>query len=193
MTNKTDINAQRVPENQFQWMDLPEDKSQRNPSELSIDPTEISLHIHYHTERERIERNKGLLRFDESLATIATAHSRDMRTREYIGHESPEGDTIGKRLDRFGYKPPTKTGDSMTRFGENIARDAYRIPVSSAGQHINQSVDDLANHVVQQWLDSPDHRKNLLNPEWVRQGIGTALYPYQAGAIVIVTQMFSNI
>lgn len=173
-------------------MDLPDEGGDRRPSELSISPEAIAYCTHYHTERARLDHGQGLLRFDEGLTEIATAHSRDMRTREYVGHQSPEGDNIGARLDRFEYLPPESGDRGGTRFGENIARNAYRVPVRSDGRHVNHTVEDLAAHVVEQWLDSPGHRENLLDGAWVREGIGVALYPYRSGAFVFVTQVFSD-
>jgi len=115
-----------------------------------------------------------------------------MRTREYLGHQSPEGDDVGRRLDRFDYTPPTTDRRGGVRFGENIARNAYRVPVESDGRHINHTVDEVASHIVDQWLDSPGHRENLLDSDWVREGTGVALYPHRSGAFVFITQVFSN-
>lgn len=193
MANERAPDRASPPDDGFMELDLPAETGGRLPSDVGISPTAIAYHTHYHTEQARLTHGHGLLRFDEALSEIATAHSRDMRTREYLGHESPEGDDVGARLDRFEYTPPTTDRRGEVRFGENIARNAYRIPVRSNGRHVNHTVDEVAAHVVEQWLDSPGHRDNLLDTEWVREGIGVALHPHRAGAFVFVTQVFSNV
>lgn len=176
----------------FMTLDLPDETGGQIPSEVGISPAALAHLTHYYTERARLDHDATLLRFDEDLAQIAVAHSRDMRTREYLGHESPEGDNIGERLDRFQYSPPESELEGV-RFGENIARNAYRVPVQSDGRHINYTVEDVAAHVVDQWLDSPEHRENLLDPTWAREGIGVAFHPHRSGAFVFVTQVFSDV
>lgn len=180
------------PGDEFVRIDLPDETGNRDPSDLDITPQAVAYLTHYYTEQARLDQEAGLLRFDDELAKIAVAHSRDMRTREYLGHYSPEGDGIGHRLDRFNYTQPTTDQQDGVRFGENIARNAYRVPVESDGHHVNRTIDELASHIVDQWLDSPGHRENLLDADWVREGIGVALHPHRSGAFVFITQVFSN-
>ena len=180
------------PGGEFMRIDLPDETGGRKPSELDISPQTVTYLTHYYTEQARLDDGAGLLRFDDELARIAVAHSRDMRTREYLGHHSPEGHDVGSRLDRFDYTPPTAEKRGGVRFGENIARNAYRVPVQTDGRRINQSADEVASHIVDQWLDSPGHRENLLDAGWVREGIGVALHPHRSGALVFITQVFSD-
>lgn len=173
-------------------IELPDTHNNIQASDLDISPTLISHTIHYYTEKTRLEYESGLLKFDHQLSNIAVAHSRDMRTREYIGHNSPDGDGLSDRIDRFDYTPPETDNKSRIKYGENIVRSGYKIPLGSDSHSINYTIDSLSEHIVEQWLDSAGHRENLLDNEWDREGIGTALYPYQSGAIVFVTQVFCN-
>lgn len=78
------------------------------------------------------------LLWNDQLETAAIAHSRDMQTRNYFAHKSPEGQNAGIRIDQAGYK--------WKAFGENIGM-GYR---------------DEAE-VVQAWKTSPSHCKNLMS------------------------------
>ena len=64
-----------------------------------------------------------------------------MARYDYIGHTSRNGSSARARVDRVGY--------SYRALGENVA----------GGQH---SVDT----VLQGWLDSPGHCKNLMSPDF---------------------------
>lgn len=88
------------------------------------------------------------------LAGAARAHTADMATRNYFAHVSPEGGTISMRAEAAGY-----TG--WLTLGENIA----------AGYTIQ--------NVVQGWIDSPGHCKNLMDPKFKEMGAG---YTYRTGS-----------
>jgi uncharacterized protein YkwD len=88
------------------------------------------------------------LRVDVRLMNSAATHARDMATRNYFSHSTPEGWGIGLRIYGWGY--PGWAG-----IGENIA----------GGQN-------SAWEVVQSWLASPGHRANLLNGAYKALGAG---------------------
>jgi uncharacterized protein YkwD len=79
------------------------------------------------------------LKWDASLFAAAAGHSLDMAKRNYFEHQSPEGRSVSDRAAANRY--PWKF------VGENIA----------AG---NRGVDD----VMQGWLASPDHCRNIMDP-----------------------------
>ena len=82
-----------------------------------------------------------------ALRTSARGHSRDMATRDYFDHTSPEGKGPSNRAVEAGYQ-----GSFV---GENIA----------AGQ-------PDPGRVVQAWLDSPGHCLNLMDPRYRVLGVG---------------------
>jgi uncharacterized protein YkwD len=100
------------------------------------------------TNAERADEGCGPLRADEQLHEAAVLHSQDMAERDYFDHVTPEGVGPGERAERAGY-------DSWG--GENIAW-GYR----------------SAEDVVEGWMDSPGHRENILNCDFVAIGIGAA-------------------
>ena len=52
---------------------------------------------------------------------------------------------------------------------------------------LTPTMDELAAGVFEGWLHSPDHRDNILTPEWNREGIGVTV---AEGRQVFVTQNF---
>lgn len=97
---------------------------------------------------------------DEGLARAAREHAAEMAKLEYFSHGSPvpAHDTLTKRL--------ALAGCPMVDVAENIAM---------LGRH--GSVAATAQQVVLDWLNSPPHRKNLLNAHYDRLGIGAAEDP----------------
>ena len=89
------------------------------------------------------------LRWDSTLAKVATAHSKDMANHDYFSHESRNGTSPFQRMTRAGYR--------YDRAGENIAA-GFNTPAS----------------VVKAWLKSPGHCKNLMNRAYVELGVGFA-------------------
>ncbi|MGZ3704284.1 MAG: CAP domain-containing protein, partial [Bdellovibrionota bacterium] len=99
----------------------------------------------------QIRRENGLpeMRPDPLLSAVAQAHAEDMQRRNYFEHNTPEGVTPFQRMEQAGVQ--------FNAAAENIAEGA---PDAQAAFKL--------------WLDSPPHRKNLLNNIYGRQGIGFA-------------------
>lgn len=104
---------------------------------------------------ERSQAGAGPLSADAVLELTAQKHAEDMRDRNFFSHVSPSGGTLESRLREQKYFDATCNCRLLA--AENIAK-GYR---------------DAAE-VVQAWMDSPGHRKNLLHPQYSRIGIGIA-------------------
>ena len=80
----------------------------------------------------------------------ARLHSRDMARRAFFAHDTPDGIGFAYRMEQTGFtgQPP---------WGENIA----------AGDRTGEGV-------IQSWIDSPGHCRNLMNPQYGVVGIGYA-------------------
>jgi uncharacterized protein YkwD len=89
------------------------------------------------------------LRSDAKLAKVAAAHSADMAKKDYFGHYSKNGDSPFDRMKDAGYR--------YSSAGENIAA-GYRTPSS----------------VVNAWLKSPGHCKNIMKRSYKEMGVGYA-------------------
>jgi uncharacterized protein YkwD len=87
---------------------------------------------------------------DPHLDAAAQEHAQDMLLRAYYDHETPEGRTPRERLESTGYL--------AHKVGENIAEGQF-------------SVEEVMNG----WLGSSGHRRNLLDPEFRDLGVGLAV------------------
>ncbi len=96
--------------------------------------------------QERARAGVGPLRVDAKMTEVARAHSRDMFVRHYFAHVDPDGRSGGDRLEAAGV--------DFSVAAENLA---YAPDVTSAHQGL---------------MESPGHRKNILDPEFHRVGIG---------------------
>lgn len=83
------------------------------------------------------------------LEEAAFAHSADMYQNNYFSHIAPDGSNAGQRINRTGYRWLT--------YGENIGK-GYR----------------TEKEVVDAWLGSPGHCKNIMAREFKEMGIGKA-------------------
>ncbi|HBG3869069.1 CAP domain-containing protein [Clostridioides difficile] len=112
-----------------------------------------------------IERSKaGLnpLTLDSSISNVATKKSQDMIDNNYFSHNSP---TYGSPFDML-----KKFGISYKTAGENIAM----------GQK-------TPKEVVNAWMNSEGHRKNIMNPNFSKIGVGVA---QKSGGSIYWTQIF---
>lgn len=87
-----------------------------------------------------------------SVRAAARAHSQHMAMHRFFSHTSPEGLAPGDRL--------SSSGIDWGSVGENIA----------AGYASPQAVLDA-------WLASPGHRKNIESETWTHAGVGYAIDP----------------
>jgi len=78
----------------------------------------------------------------------AQLHSNDMNQNDFFRHEGSDNSSAGDRLHRVGYTWHT--------YGENIAK----------GFPTEQDV-------IEGWLKSPRHCKNIMDKDFTRMGIAT--------------------
>lgn len=98
------------------------------------------------TNAERVDAGCDPLDTDPRLAGAAQGHAEDMSRNEYFDHVSRDGRRFDDRISARGYPSPG---------GENIAR----------GQQ-------SAAEVVAAWMDSPGHRRNILDCGFTAIGVG---------------------
>ncbi len=88
--------------------------------------------------------------WSDTLARSAQVHAEDMLAQDYFNHYSQDGRSPTDRILAAGYAHGVPTG-------ENIAK----------GQQ-------TAVEVVQAWVDSPGHCKNLMGVQYKYLGVGYA-------------------
>ena len=101
------------------------------------------------------------------LKEAAQKKAEDMLENEYFAHTNPSGKTPWDFIDETGYK--------YMYAGENLAI------------HF-----DSAESVLDGWMISPGHRKNILNEKYTEMGIGIAHGTFQSVKTIVVVQMFAQ-
>jgi hypothetical protein len=105
------------------------------------------------------------LRENPRLTDMARAHSKDMMKNEYVGHFSPEYGSVDERASRAGIG----SVDVM----ENVV--------------VNPSI----KKGVEELLSSPVHRRNIIDPEFNRIGVGVAITRKGNQTWYYITQEFA--
>ena len=100
------------------------------------------------------------------LRAMARAHSENMVRLGFFSHVTPDGSRMTDRARAAGVQ-------HFRALGENIA--------------YNQGYDDPGGFAVENWMLSPGHRANILNPEFQESAIGVFV---AADGTVYLTQEF---
>lgn len=136
-----------------------------------IDRAEIETFVHEEINEERTSRGLNALKWDGELSEIARYHSQQMATDDFFSHTSPHGQTVGDRYDKFGYTCRVATsGNRYLTGAENIAQTYHHKNVLGHGRLTTNQ--EVAQALVQQWMDSRGHRENILTADWNNEGIG---------------------
>ncbi len=116
--------------------------------------------------REKVEVKA--LNVNPLLVSAAQMKADDMAEKGYFAHTSPEGVTPWYWFDAAGY--------NYRHAGENLA-------VNFTETH----------RVDQAWMDSPTHKRNIINESFEEIGIATAVGEYKGNReAVFVVQLFGS-
>ena len=108
------------------------------------------------------------LKWNEKLAAVARAHSRDMLEQRYFDHVDRNGRTLSTRINAAGIP--------WRALAENIA--------------INQTVSDAEASFMNEPRFQQNHRGNILNANYTDVGIGIVQAP---NGSLYITQDFATI
>ena len=116
------------------------------------------------------------LRLSPGLTAAAAQHSASMAQKGYFAHESADGGSFFKRIAYYY----TYRGYARWSAGENIL---YSTPDIDSGA------------ALRLWMNSPEHRANLLSRSWREIGLGAfhssnAPGVYNGDAVTVVTADF---
>ena len=100
----------------------------------------------------RLAHHLSALRLSAPLTSAAVVHTQEMAAQGYFAHESADGSLFWKRIRHFYPSTPW----TFWSVGENL---------------LWSSPDVGAAQALQLWLNSPEHRANLMNPRWSEIGI----------------------
>ena len=108
------------------------------------------------------------LKWNESLAAVARAHSVDMLNQGYFAHEDGQGRTVAKRVEAAGM--------AWQSVGENIA--IYNNVASAEAAFMNEP------------RFTKNHRANILNASFKEVGIGIVQAPN--GSLYITQDFYTG-
>jgi Cysteine-rich secretory protein family len=117
------------------------------------------------TNDERDSGDLSLLRRNATLDAAAKLKAEHMAENGYFAHYSPTGVSPWYWFEQAGY--------NYLQAGENLA------------VHFTES-----SEVVEAWMDSPTHRANIMNGQYVEIGVGTAKGEYKGSPTIFVVQLF---
>jgi uncharacterized protein YkwD len=100
----------------------------------------------------RHEHGLAPLRLNRKLSAAARVHSNDMAARGYFSHTSANGASFDRRIAR--YYPMGKS--RYWSVGENLLWSSPSVDAARA---------------LELWLNSPEHKKNMLTPRWREIGL----------------------
>lgn len=115
--------------------------------------------------QDRTIRGVETLKTNPILVAAAQAKANDMAAKGYFAHTAPDGADPWHWFAKAGY--------AFDYAGENLAVD------------FSDSAD-----VNTAWMNSPEHRKNILDPHYTEIGIATAQGVLDGRATIFVVQEF---
>jgi uncharacterized protein YkwD len=115
--------------------------------------------------KRRADHGCNPLRANKAITRAARKHTRKMANANSLSHQLPGEPSLGQRLTNAGYK-------HWRLVGENIA---YGYPTPKS--------------VVRGWMNSPDHRQNILKCRFRDTGVG---YATTAAGVAFWTQDFGK-
>ncbi len=121
------------------------------------------------TNKQRSNAGKSNLTISSKLTTAAQNKATDMANKNYWSHNSPTGQTPWSFITAAGYKYKTA--------GENLA---YGF--------------DTSADTISGWMNSPEHKANILNSSYTNVGFGIVNIPnYQGGGPeTLVVAMYAS-
>ena len=120
-------------------------------------------------EANKARQKDGLpnLALNQKLNQAAHLKVTDMFEKQYWGHNAPDGTKPWKWLIEADY--------GYTKAGENLAKNFY-----------------TAEAVTTAWMDSPDHRKNILEPDYTEVGFAVASGMLEGKQTTIVVALYGR-
>jgi FtsZ-binding cell division protein ZapB len=118
------------------------------------------------TNKERLKLGIVALSENNTLNKVAEEKVNDMIDNQYFEHRSPDGVEVGGLATRVGYK--------YIAVGENLAMGNFS--------------DDKT--IVNGWMESPDHKENILNPGYLEIGVAAKNGFYHGNETWLAVQVF---
>ena len=141
---------------------------------------DLELEMHDLINQQRKVHGLKDLEWDNKLAYIALLHSNDMITKDYFSHITPEDLDPTDRANRLGYKCEKIVGNLVYA---GLAENLFQNYLYSRVWYVDgiptsydwKSRQEIAQSTVDGWMDSLDHRKNILDETFDQEGIGVVI------------------
>ena len=167
---------------------------QNKITKLFVDVDLLNATIFWFTNVERKKNNLQQFQFHNKLKQTAILHSEQMQIHNFFSHENTFEARYKTLTDRIN-SVKDNNFQGFTSWGENIAdypiikvNESFTVEkrngvvrlFSTNGEEIfPYSYYKFAKTVVEGWMNSPGHRKNILNPDYEYLGCGCAKYEKQ--------------
>lgn len=153
----------------------------------NFDTNLLSCAIFHATNRIRDSKGIPLLKYDNLLYEASKLHTLEMINRNFVNHNNPKKKKLKRLIDRIYYLGGT--WDEYKRFGENIIyrtllnhpETKIKLKIEKADTDIKyysntksgtieqlevSSYRELVNNIMNGWMKSRKHRKNLLHKKF---------------------------
>lgn len=110
------------------------------------------------TNGERETKSLRPLQHDSTLSRIACWHNQDMLGHNYVGHEDSD--------DRM---PSDRVAREHRRLIGIVGENAYRGGRLGPGASPDRKR-EWGRYIMDEWMDSPGHRANILDHDWTHLG-----------------------
>ncbi len=154
-----------------------------------IDYPLLHAAIFFVTNEARVKNKRPPLTFSFALERAAYHHSKRMVEQNFFSHENPRDQarkTSQQRAELAGIKNPMIGENIATHFGIQYKANTPIYPVDPlkgtfSYEHGGPLIPphtylSFAEAIVKQWMDSPGHRENILNPHALQLGCGAYFY-----------------
>jgi len=162
------INISEIGEKVSEW-------AAGEPENMNRDTYNIELLVFRETNKIRRNYGQKELIWDPLLADIARQHSLEMAKTGHFSHFNIEGEDPTERAEERGYETITRKGYVYEiGIGENIGL-MPKGNVEGYGQI--SSNQDVAEAMINSWMNSLGHQANILNGEYEFIGVGVVYDP----------------
>lgn len=140
--------------------------SSNRSTSVNLSSSELQIHNLINNERRR----KGLddLYWDDDLASLARNYSRQMARESFFSHFDRDGNSVVERAAKSDIRGWNKIGENL------FFCDGYN---------------DFDGLAVRGWMNSSEHRRNILDRQFNNTGIGIA---QTRDGRIYITQVFTK-
>jgi uncharacterized protein YkwD len=151
------------------------------PDDVIVDTGRVEQLIHQKVNAYRSENGLGTLDYDSDLANIAERHAGDMAKFRYFSHVNRDNQTPTGRGESTGYDCERSDGVFIySGIGENIAYTfAHKETITYVGTtpipEWETDPEMIADGILELWRTSPGHNANLLEKDYLSEGLGVVV------------------